>query len=91
MEYLYIAIGLLFVGAVLYKITNVPRIIYWGYSAWWAGWAFLVSWIISVLFDVEVSKLLLFSVLAALMAVFYGGKAILKRMKNNDYEFKSRK
>jgi hypothetical protein len=75
------------VGALLYKITDYPRIIYWGYSAWWAGWAFLVSWIISLIFDVEVSKLLIFSVTVVLMAVFYGGKAILKRINNDEYKF----
>ncbi|WP_256758157.1 hypothetical protein [Cohnella sp. WQ 127256] len=84
LEHLYISIGFLLVGAILYKITDSPSIIYLGYSSWWAGWTWLVSWIITLLFDVEFSKLLGLSVLAALMAVFYGGKTILKHLKNNN-------
>ncbi|QGQ96429.1 hypothetical protein EHS13_16825 [Paenibacillus psychroresistens] len=84
MEHLYISIGFLLVGAILYKITDYPSIIYLGFSFWWAGWAWLVSWIIILLFDVDFSKLLGLSVLTALMAIFYGVKAILKHLKNNN-------
>jgi len=78
LEHLYISIGLLLVGAILYKITDFPSIIYIGYSSWWAGWGWLVSWIISLLFNMEMTKLFMISVLIILMVFFYGGKSIIK-------------
>jgi len=81
LEHLYISISLLFVGAILYKITTHPSVIYLGYSFWWAGWSWLVTWIIIIAFNIELSKILILSVLASLMAGFYGGKSIFKYLR----------
>ncbi|WP_115995971.1 hypothetical protein [Cohnella lupini] len=82
MEDLYISTVFLFIGAILYKITDSPKIIYVGYSCWWAGWAIFASWIITLVFKIEVTRLMGISILVGLMAVYYGGKVIIKYLKS---------
>lgn len=83
LENLYISLSFLIVGAILYKIKYSPIIAYIGYSFWWAGWAWLVSWIITLIFDIALTKPLALTVIVVLMGILYGGKFVFKHHNKN--------
>jgi hypothetical protein len=80
--HLYISVSFLIIGALIYKLFYSPALKYIGYSFWWAGWGWLVSWIVTIILKIEMSKLLLFIVIVVLIFGFDGVKAVYKKYRN---------
>jgi hypothetical protein len=80
MGMVYGSLACVLIGAILYKVTHSPAIKYIGYSFWWGGWGLLVTWIISVVFDVPFTKGLGLIVLVSGWLVIEGTRAILRKI-----------